>query len=352
MRERFSSMLPWLLIGGGTFIIQWHSIAFWTEHVNASIGWVWSIVIEAGSLWLWYRPNIASRMLGLAASVLLLAGPLYQIGGQAIKANERSQIDASKHAIAEVQYKSEVSQYKLRQAAAKDVLTRHHEATAQTAQMVRAQIAQDAQLLLTYARNSKKRTGWLPAIEKLQRRMDTERARLAGLNKQLETVPDVIHIKAPRPPEYVVSKGFSVVLLVLLQAFGLTLIQVTNILAITYVSKKMRARTISAPYVRGCADNAHLCAEQANMEDNCLHDQASAHPSAQDRCATLRAIARNVRGWMDHEHLSIASAAMRLGVGRQDLSYLMRWKTTGDRKPPDGVIEKIREVIVQQEAAA
>jgi len=323
MMGKLASMLPWLLIGGGTFIIQYHSMEFWSINVNQYIGWVWSLVIEGGSLWLWYRPGLASRTLGMAASILLLAGPLYQIGGQAVMAGARAK--ASEDAAQ----------------AARKASAQVRAITAQTAQTAHARLAQDARLLRAYMENSRKRVGWLPAIQSLQKRMDTEQARLNTLNAKLSNLIN----KPGKPYEYVANKGVSVVLLVFLQALGLILIQVTNILAIAHISRKARGPTISAHYVRNRAHNAHLWLKQTktrnNEPDNPPLAQKPAQ-TAQDDCAVLRGLAQSAHGWIKQERLSIAGAALKLGVERQNLSYLLRWEAPGDRKPTGLILEKIR----------
>jgi len=305
MRERFPSVLPWLLIGGGTFIIQWHSIAFWTEHVNASIGWVWSVVIEAWSLWLWYRPKASARALGLLASLLLLAGPLYQIAAPTLADHARMEAAEA--------------------------------ARVQGVRDVHAQLAQDAQLMHTYAQNSLKRTGWLSAIQGLQARMDGARKRLLKLTAG----------KA----ETVTGQGFTVYALVMLQAFGLVLIQVAAVLAITCISGRAESVQGVHAHARLRTVDAHIEHEDAETEDGCAKvctgvQAVHAHP------AQLHELSAQLHRWIEREGVSVASAAIRLGVDRPNLSYLLKWQAPGDRKPPESVLERIQEGLEQKEATA
>jgi len=271
--------LPIVLIAGGTGIIQWHSIAFWSSNVDASIGWAWSLMIEAAGLWLWYRPGIGSRMLGLLASLLLLAGPLYQISTPALDEVAKTQASTITHE--------------------------------QQMSMLRTQIAQDAQLMLTYAHNSKKRTGWLPSIQEVQQRLDAARKQLATLQAH--------------KPETVENKGMRVFWLVLLQALGLVLIQVSNVLAITHISGCARASIADAQV---CSVDAQHTVKEIKDEQDCA-----------DEYAQLRTLAKKVRVWIEAEGLSIAKAANQLGVDRHNLSYLVRWEKPGDRKPADAVLK-------------
>jgi len=279
-------LLPIILIAGGTGIIQFHSIAFWSDNVDATIGWAWSLMIEAAGLWLWYRPGIGSRMLGLLASLLLLAGPLYQIATPAVDSMVKATISTTTHE--------------------------------QQVRMLRTQIAQDAQLVRTYARNSEKRTGWLVAIQDIQKRMDAARKQLATLQAN--------------KPEPIASKGLRVFLLVLLQALGLILIQVSNVLAITHISGRARVRI---PDAQVCAVDAQLMAEEQEAEQDCA-----------DEYAQLRNLAQKVRGWINAEQLSIAKAANQLGIDRHNLSYLLKWEKPGDRKPAGEVLGRLWESMV------
>ncbi len=359
MTGRIAMMLPWLLIAGGTFIIQYHSMEFWSVNVNQSIGWVWSVVIEAGSLWLWYRPGIASRALGLAASLLLLAGPLYQIGGVAVKADAQARASAAHHALQLAQYREKVAQYKGQLKSDKDTVRVGRAENAHAAQTAHARLAQDARLVRAYMENSRKRVGWLPAIQKLQKRMDREQGRIDVLNKQAMRRINIPHRTPPNPPVSVANKGVSVILLVLLQALGLMLIQLTNILAITHISRNMRTRSISAPYMRGCADNAHLCANDTKIPESNADNHASENVTAQltahqprTLCADLRGLAQEVRDWMEREGVSIAGASLNFGVSRQNLSCLLRWEEPGDRKPSGKAMEKVRVEMEQKQEIA
>jgi len=280
--------LPIILIAGGTGIIQWHSIAFWSDNVDPAIGWAWSLMIEAAGLWLWYRPDIGSRTLGLLASLLLLAGPLYQVATPALDSHARAKAMEA--------------------------------ARVQSVQTVHAQLAQDAQLMHTYAQNSQKRTGWLPAIQGLQRRMDNARKKLATLTSS----------KA----ETVARQGFTVYALVILQTLGLILIQISNVLAITHISGRARERT---PHAQPCTVDAHIEDKDEEQERECA-------PCA-DEYAQLRKLAAQVRDWIDREGVSVAAAAARLGVDRPNLSYLLRWEKPGDRKPADAVLGRLWEVM-------
>jgi len=61
-----------------TFLIQWHSMGFWTSQTG-SVGIVWSIAFEIAVLWLWWQDKIWLRLTGLAGTVVLLSASLYMV---------------------------------------------------------------------------------------------------------------------------------------------------------------------------------------------------------------------------------------------------------------------------------
>lgn len=181
---------PVVLILGGTFILQYHSIRFWSDYVDPNIGFAWSLVIEGSGLWLWYRQGWVSRSLAILASMLLLAGPVYHLSLPALET--QTQARAS-----EVAYQVKV-------------------------EGLRSQIEEHAQLLKTFALNSTERTGWLESIERTEQALSNERSQLAQL--------------LANPPEALKTNMLSLLGLVLLQVFALVLIQASNILAINHLS--------------------------------------------------------------------------------------------------------------------
>ncbi len=271
-----SMLVPILLLTGGVGLIQYHSIAFWAENVSQDVGWAWSVVIEVAGLWLWYRPDAGSRVLGLLASLLLLAGPLYLVSAPALEAMSSAEAVAA--------------------------------ANQEQIELLRKQIAQDAQLIETYAHNSQKRTGWLPAIQEVQQRVDQGRSRMAELQA--------------KKAEAIARAGYKGYALVLLQALGLVLLQITNVLVITYISRMRRAG-----------------AKDAQPEDQVEGGEV-------DEYRQLRGLAARVRAFIEEEELSISRAAERLGVDRQNLSYLLGWSQPGDRKPASVALDHLNELFV------
>lgn len=64
----------------GVILIQWHAVGFWTEYVDEHTGWALSIMIEVIALSFWWSRHVGYRFLALTATVVLLAGPTYDLG--------------------------------------------------------------------------------------------------------------------------------------------------------------------------------------------------------------------------------------------------------------------------------
>lgn len=121
-----------LIIITSALLMQIHSIEFWMSQVGA-IGFAWSITLEIVMLWLWWR---GIWPLALIASALLIAFPMHEITQESIK-----------------------------------TLTTHHQAQeANQADLAEVQLLR--QSIATYERNSEKRPGWLPKINRIQQRIN------------------------------------------------------------------------------------------------------------------------------------------------------------------------------------
>ena len=79
-------VLPGLVIPLGVYLLQWKGIPFWVGLFGMTGGVACSVGLEIGSLWLWSRPGRPGlagwvRPLAWAATLLLLAGPVVNVGG-------------------------------------------------------------------------------------------------------------------------------------------------------------------------------------------------------------------------------------------------------------------------------
>jgi hypothetical protein len=132
------------LLIGCIGLLQYHSIAFWSANVDPLTGAFWSVVIEGAALWLWSDRRLARRALGVVATLLLLAGPMYQVSAPL--------------------FQEEV-----------DVV-----ATAERRAELQGEVTQLQTSLAVYEANSQERGGWAKRIDATQARLDAARAELAA----------------------------------------------------------------------------------------------------------------------------------------------------------------------------
>lgn len=174
--------LPILI--GGIGLLQYHAIMFWTAVVDPVTGWAWSLMLEGAALWCWSHPRFAVRYgLGAVATVLVLAGPLYQVSAPLVA--EHVSVDQS--------------------TAQREVLT--------------AEIAGLEAALATYLSNSETRIGWSGRIDDTQAQLTASRAELRGLTAA-----------APQRLEWQRQA------IILMQAIALVLFQLLNVIMIRTLS--------------------------------------------------------------------------------------------------------------------
>jgi len=142
-----------LLIGAVT-LLQIHAMAWWTQYDPAT-GWLWSVVIEAGAIWLWSARSLLRNSIALFATALALIAPLYQLAAPMLDGQRATQQAATT--------------LPARTAAAQ------------------AQIATLTASLAQYNDNSAHRGGWAPLIASTQQQLATARADLAALQTEAAT---------------------------------------------------------------------------------------------------------------------------------------------------------------------
>ena len=180
---------------GAIGLLQAHGIAFWSGKLGP-YGIAWSVLLEATALWLWSRPAIGSRALACLASVLLLLGPLYQVGTPILDGL---------------------------------VLAEHSDrARSKEIPMAENQIRELEGQLAVFTANSEKRPGWLPAIEATQARLTEARGKLAALYRE-----------APRSTARIEVQE---TLVIAMECIGLLLFQIAAVLAITTLARERRFR--------------------------------------------------------------------------------------------------------------
>jgi len=139
--------LPLLVLAGCEVLVQWHGWPFWASHFDPLAGPGLSVVmgILAAAFWwmaaapgsIWKR--LAPGALALAATAVLLAGPLYEVGAPLLAENQAAETRAR-------------------------------------------QIERMETQLAAYRENSATRSGWLPAMQRAQ-------AELAALEAEAAAAP-------------------------------------------------------------------------------------------------------------------------------------------------------------------
>ncbi|WP_276681220.1 hypothetical protein [Thalassolituus oleivorans] len=142
-----------LLIGAVT-LLQIHAMAWWTQYDPAT-GWLWSVVIEAGAIWLWSARSLLRNSIALFATALALIAPLYQLAAPMLDGQRATQQAATT--------------LPARTAAAQ------------------AQIETLTASLAQYNDNSAHRGGWAPLIASTQQQLATARADLTALQTEAAT---------------------------------------------------------------------------------------------------------------------------------------------------------------------
>lgn len=191
MNPRQASAL--LILIGGIGLLQYHAIMFWTDVVDPLTGWAWSLLLEGAALWCWSHPRWSIRSLGFVATVLVLAGPLYQVSAPLVV--ERIGIDKSSEQ--------------------RTVLV--------------AEVAALEQALNTYLANSEKRVGWSGRIDSTQQQLTAARAELRRLTSA-----------APERIEWQRQA------IIVMQAIALVLFQLLNVIMIRTLSEGQSATRVNS----------------------------------------------------------------------------------------------------------
>ncbi|MBL4797619.1 MAG: hypothetical protein JKY50_09405 [Oleispira sp.] len=182
-----------LLIAAAT-LMQIHSIEFWMNQTGDYSGILWSLLLEGAALWLWASHNGWKSALGLVASLLVLAGPLYQVSSPAITQWQNS------NTLPGLQIKQET--------------------------VLLAEVVSLESSLAQYNDNSASRVGW-------SGRIDETKADLKTANAELKQF-----YKAQEQP---VVMGWQSMAVIAMQAISLVLFQLLIVLTIRSLSAEKKA---------------------------------------------------------------------------------------------------------------
>lgn len=152
--QMFIGKLPaLLLLVGAIVLMQKHAWDFWKEF-DSEFYWLWAVMLEGAALWLWSQRHTGMSAIAFLATLLVLAGPLYQVSKPAVAMWQKSQIPEG------------------------------------TLEDKKARLITDLvdlkASLKTYEKNSETRGGWLPTIQQTKNDIKEKEAKLEEVEKQLD----------------------------------------------------------------------------------------------------------------------------------------------------------------------
>ena len=229
-----------------TSMIQWHSIQFWVE-VAESIGFLWSIAIEAAAVWLWWHKK---TVLAFIASTLLMAGPLYSLSAPVYESKQFEVALASSHQ--------------------------------QQVDLSRASITALKQSLASYQQNSLSRVGWATRIDEARNALQAETANLKRL------INAGAKLKQTPMPWLVIA----------IEVLGLAVLLLTQILTI----QALRGISVKSKRPEIAEDSKHDYSELALVLSSRLSDTLSAEGISQAEWARRNGVStKSVSMLINHQ---------------------------------------------------
>lgn len=130
-------------------VLQVHGLRFWAEH-GGWCGWIWSVALGIVAVWFWlHRSSVVRWTFGIVASLLLLLGPLWQVGSPLVAAIETRQAQQGSVAL--------------------------------RLELLRNAETDLSATLATYLANSTARSGWAPELARVRAELAATRSELAAL---------------------------------------------------------------------------------------------------------------------------------------------------------------------------
>lgn len=291
---------PALLLVGGIGLLQWHSIAFWSTHVDHATGWAWSLLLEGVALWLWSDGRAMRRLLAVVATVLLLAGPLYQVSSPLFL--EAAGIERS--------------------------------ATANTAHraVLEAEIASLESAMAAFLANSQKRVGWAERIDRTQAALDDARRELADLTATTAA--------APRRLEWQRQA------VIVMQAVALALIQVANVLAITTLSAMRRPGNLS-PLV-STEQGKPTAERKRHRRKSGSTPMAQTSMNLKEQRTGGHGVETALRQHLEEKGMTARAFALQHGFSARDVSLVLHDSENaakGRRRAPRKVVDRLQELL-------
>lgn len=247
-------------------ILQYHGFAFWQLQAG-TMGWLWALGIEGAAVWFWWRPQRLVRTLGLIASLLSLAGPLYQVGAPIIE--EVQKADANEVALH----------------ARANVLRRTLEA--------------EMESLRKYQQLAETRIGWAGRIDEAQGRIDATTEELAVLMSAQPT-------ERPQMVQWVV----------IMEAGALVLLQALVVLAVRSLAVKGKLPKIQ-PHPIGTVSTSNVENVHKDVEE------------AQDKCKEL-SVPLQLQRHLDARGKTISAWARSNGLNIDRVRQVLAGRASDD----------------------
>jgi hypothetical protein len=234
-----------------TSIIQWHSIQFWIE-VAESIGFLWSIAIEAAAVWLWWHKK---TVLAFIASSLLMAGPLYSLSAPVYEGKQSEVAIAASHQ--------------------------------QQLDLSRASITSLNQSLISYQKNSLSRVGWASRIDETRNELQVE---IAILKKLINEVPKLKQTPMPW-------------LVIAIEVLGLAVLLLTQVITI----QALRVISVKSKQPETAENSRHGYSDLASALSSRLSDVLNAEGLSQAEWARRNRVStKTVSMLINHQKRSEA----------------------------------------------
>lgn len=187
-------ILPVLILIMGIFIIQYHSIMFWTVFVNRHIGFLWSIILELAAIWLWIEKTIIRKIFGLLTSIIILTGPIFHLIQPIIKEYKEENINI-------IHINEQIKIIEQEQIILQNALT-------------------------TYLKIAENRQGW-------NKRIDETQSKIISNNQKIEELKNLKNNK-----QNSLKLKFENNIILIMEVIGLFIIQMVNIFIILYLKKE------------------------------------------------------------------------------------------------------------------
>ena len=165
IKALFKNVPALVLLIGAVVLLQNHAMNWWMQYDQAT-GWLWSLVIEAGAIWLWSAKNGLRNGIAVFATALALIAPLYDLA-EPVLDQQRSAEQATT-------------------------------TLPQRTQAARERIASLEASLAMYNANSQTRAGWYELIANTQQQLTQARDNLAHLqNESATAAPAALSLYLP-----------------------------------------------------------------------------------------------------------------------------------------------------------